>query len=114
MKIGRIQVLSRRTTIDGQPFIDRTMRHRIHIRDDGHNWVPLERRDCAVLAGKDKPRRSGSADTVVYYKASAAIEDETSRISLRGAHSWNRKERGGSGTDVVERCFAGPVVGDPP
>src|SRR5204862_5633783 len=91
MKIGRIQKLSRSTTIDCQTFIDRSMRQRIRIRDDRHNWGSFERRDCAVLAGKDKPRCSRSADTVVYYKAGATVKNEARGIPLCSTRSWNRK-----------------------
>src|ERR1043166_6719538 len=109
MEIGCIQVLARRATINGQTFIDRAVRQRIHVRDDGRDDAASECRDGAVLAGKDKQCR-----TTVNHKAATAIEHQAGRIPLGAARSWDRKERGGCGADVVERCFSGSVIGNPP
>src|SRR6266702_980462 len=105
---------TRCATIDGQTFIDRTMSQRIHIRDDGHNWGSSERRDCAVLTGKDKPRWTRPG-TVVYYKASAAVKNEARGIPVRAADAGNRKGcRTGVSGDVAQRGFAGAVICNPP
>src|SRR6266516_4744871 len=114
MKIGRVQKLSRSTTIDCQTFIDRSMRQRIRIRDNRHYWVASERRDCAVLTGKDKPRWTRPG-TVVYYKAIAAVKNEARWIPLRTASAGNRKGcLNGVSADVEQRGFASAVIGKPP
>src|SRR4030095_6863547 len=113
MEIRRIQVLTCGATIDGEAFIDRTMGRRIRIWNNRYYWIAPERRDRAVLTGKDKPRSTRSG-AVVYDKAIAAIKDEAGRIPLLASHSWNDKEGRGVGTNVEERCLASAVVGDPP
>src|SRR6185503_19053881 len=103
-----------RATIDGQTFVDRTMSRRIRIGNYRDYWSASERRDCAVFTRKDKTRCTRSC-TVVYDKAIAAIKDEARGISLLATCSGNRERRDNSpATHVVECCFAGSVVGDPP
>src|SRR6266536_2048975 len=97
-------------TIDRRTCIDRTIGQRMHSRDDGHSRGSSERRDCAVLTGKDKPRWTRPG-TVVYYKASAAVKNEARRIPLRAADAGNRKGcRNGVSGDIEQRGFAGAVI----
>src|SRR5262249_41040659 len=91
MEIGCVQAATGSSAVNGQAFIDGTVRGGWGCGDDGHNRGALEGRERAVLAGEDEGSRARRADAVVHDESGAAVKDDSSRIALRAAGARNRK-----------------------
>src|SRR6266446_4110652 len=111
MEIGCVQKATGSSTVNGQAFIDGTMRRGLRVGDYCHNRGALECRERAVLAGEDEACRTGRADAVVHDEAGAAVKDDSSRIALRAAGARDRKGcRNRVSGDVVQCGLAGAVI----
>ena len=109
-EVGGVEQGARGRAVDGEPLIHRTTRRVVHGED--RHGTPSKSGDGAVLAGEDEAGRGRAA---AQNQAGAAVEYDAGRRALLAPCPWNRaNRRDGTGTDVVERGAARPVVGNPP